>query len=250
MPPKIPESHPRYRSLVTREKLVQACEEGLVAWEGLLAHGRGETFDYLLGERSVPEALHAEKAASAHLLMAEKAAISVNGNVAVLAAERIRRLLEATGAVVEVNLFHRTEERVRRIADLLTSTGIRNVLGTHPDAAIPGLEHDRALCSKEGIFGADVVLIPLEDGDRAEALARMGKVVISVDLNPLSRTSREATIAIVDEVSRALDNMVEFAEELKGRPEAIRGAMVGYEKGRNLAGVLKRIWENLETSQQ
>lgn len=49
-----------------------------------------------------------------------------------------------------------------------------------------------------------MVLVPLEDGDRTEALRRMGKTVIAIDLNPLSRTSRAANITIVDNVIRAV----------------------------------------------
>jgi 4-phosphopantoate--beta-alanine ligase len=36
----------------------------------------------------------------------------------------------------------------------------------------------------------------------------MGKTVIVIDLNPLSRSAQEGTITIVDELSRALTNMV------------------------------------------
>ncbi len=248
MSTEVPKSHPRYRSLITRDKLVKGCEAGLVAWQGLVAHGRGEAFDYLLGETSVPEALEAERAATAHLLSGRRTAISVNGNVAVLAAEEVRDLAKVAGARVEVNLFHRTEERVKGIVDLLTSVGIPKVLGARPDVEIPGLDHPRRLCSKEGIFSADVVLIPLEDGDRAEALSRMGKVVISIDLNPLSRTSRAATVAIVDELSRALKNMTSFAGELKGQPESLQKAVEGYDRVRNLGGILGRIQDNLEAS--
>ncbi len=234
---------------MTRERLVQGCADGVVAWEGLVAHGRGEAFDYLLGERSVPEALEAARAASAHLLTARRGAISVNGNVAILAADSVGRLSAATGAVVEVNLFHRSEERVRKIAEMLRSAGVSTVLGLRPDARIPGLEHERGLCSRDGIYASDVALIPLEDGDRAEALSRMGKVVISVDLNPLSRTNGAATVAIVDELSRALENLVGYAEELKGRRDAQDEAKRVYEKGGNLSGVMRRIWENLEARQ-
>lgn len=233
-----------------REKLVEGCQKGLVAWQGLIAHGRGEAFDYLLGEESGPEALEAERAAAAYLLTAKKAAISVNGNVAVLAAREVRQLAESTGAVVEVNLFHRTEERVRRIAALLHSVGIREVLGVKPDAVIPGLEHSRALCSRDGVHGAEVALIPLEDGDRAEALVRMGKVVISIDLNPLSRTSRTATVPIVDELTRGLDNVARFAEELRNRPEELQEVVEGYRRETSIAGALRRIWENLERATQ
>ncbi|NMC89936.1 MAG: DUF137 domain-containing protein, partial [Methanomicrobiales archaeon] len=47
-------------------------------------------------------------------------------------------------------------------------------------------------------------LVPLEDGDRCEALRAMGKAVVTIDLNPLSRTARTATLTIVDELTRAL----------------------------------------------
>ncbi len=201
-----------------------------------------------MGETSVPEALEAERAGAAHLLTAQSAAISVNGNVAVLAADQVKRLAAATGAVVEVNLFHRTDERIRKIVDFLHSAGLRSVLGTDPDASIPGLEHPRALSCRKGIYGADVVLVPLEDGDRAAALARMEKVVIAVDLNPLSRTSQAATIAVVDDVARALENMARFAEEMKEKPEVIQRAKSRYEKDANMGGIMGRMRDNLGRS--
>ena len=55
-----------------------------------------------------------------------------------------------------------------------------------------------------GIGSADVVLVPLEDGDRCQALVDMGKQVITIDLNPLSRTAQTAHITIVDELTRCL----------------------------------------------
>jgi 4-phosphopantoate--beta-alanine ligase len=55
---------------------------------------------------------------------------------------------------------------------------------------------------------SDVILVPLEDGDRCEALVAMGKTVIVVDLNPLSRSSKMGSITIVDEISRVAKNLV------------------------------------------
>ena len=49
--------------------------------------------------------------------------------------------------------------------------------------------------------------MPLEDGDRCEALVALGKQVLVIDLNPLSRTSRMAHVTIVDEVSRAMTEL-------------------------------------------
>jgi 4-phosphopantoate--beta-alanine ligase len=231
---------------VTREKLVAAAQEGLVAWEGIIAHGRGEAFDYLLGERTLPEAEVAAHAAVSHLLRAERPVLSVNGNVAVLAADEVGELARATGARVEVNVFHRTEDRVDALVALLERQDIREVLGRNPDASLPGLEHPRALCSREGIYDADVVLVPLEDGDRAEVLVGMKKTVISIDLNPLSRTNQAATVAIVDELVRALRIMVTFAREAQGNPEVVQAAQGAYEKAANLRGVLGAIRTNLE----
>lgn len=205
--------------------------------EGLIAHGRGEAFDYLLGEGTSAPALVAEKAAAAFLVRAKNPAISVNGNVAALAAREVVHLARAIPARVEVNLFHRTRARVLRIAGDLRKAGAREVLGLRPDARIPGLESNRARTEKAGIYSADVVLVPLEDGDRAEALVRMGKIVISVDLNPLSRTSKAASVPIVDELTRALPNVEKFVRELrKDTKEAARIART-YDKAGNLRAV-------------
>lgn len=234
---KIPKSHPRHESLVRREKLVQGWRDGLVVPEGLIAQGRGEAWDYLLGEASPAPALVAEKTAAASLLRARRPVISVNGNVTALASKEVVRLAKAIPARIEVNLFHRTEARVARIAKRLEAAGAKEILGLRPDARIPGLASKRALCHKAGIYGADVVLVPLEDGDRAEALVRMGKTVISIDLNPLSRTSQNATISIVDEVSRALAQTERFVQELRKSPAETDRMMRTYDRDRNLRAV-------------
>ena len=85
-------------------------------------------------------------------------------------------------------------------------------MGEEPDAEIPNLEHKRALCSQTGTMKADVILVPLEDGDRALALKNMGKTVIAIDLNPMSRTSLTSHISIVDDVVRAIANIVKHVE--------------------------------------
>lgn len=212
---RIPRDHPRYESLVTRERMKDALRRGLIHETGLIAHGRGETFDYLLGERSPPWARRVARTAAAALLGAKQPVLSCNGNVVALAAKECVRAARATGARLEVNLFHRSEPRVRRLVRELENAGGRNVLGPRPDARIPDLSSERAKCHKEGIFGADVVLVPLEDGDRCEALVRMGKTVIAIDLNPLSRTAVRATVTIVDELRRALRLVAEEAQDLK-----------------------------------
>lgn len=198
----IPPTHPRYRSLITREKMAMCAKAGVVALEGLTAHGRGEAFDYLLGEKTSESAKQAETIAAALFMTANHPVISINGNTAALCAEDIARLQKVTGSRVEVNLFHRTDERIEKITSLLVQAGCE-VLQGPVDRYIP-LDHDRGLCHEDGIAAADVVLVPLEDGDRAQALVSMGKIVIAIDLNPLSRTAQTATLPIIDEVTRAL----------------------------------------------
>jgi 4-phosphopantoate--beta-alanine ligase len=63
------------------------------------------------------------------------------------------------------------------------------------------------------LFEADAVLVPLEDGDRCEALMAMGKDVLVIDLNPLSRSSRGCSVAIIDEVSRVTKNLIQYIPE-------------------------------------
>lgn len=207
----IPEDHPRYEPLRRRELIADGATAGLVAMEGVAAHGRGETFDYLIGEVTIPSAALAEEMAAAVICTAERPVISVNGNTAALAASAIGDLQRASGAAVEVNLFHRTEKRMQLITSRLEDAGV-NVLSGTAGRFIP-LSHDRALCLPDGIAAADVVLVPLEDGDRCEALKKMGKTVITIDLNPLSRTSQTADVTIVDELTRALPQITEFCRE-------------------------------------
>ena len=208
-----PKDHPRYKSLLAREKLVDASD--VVAKQGLIAHGRGEAFDYLLGEQTCLPALSAIKAAASALIEAKNPVISVNGNVVALAAREVARLSEISGAKVEVNLFHRTPERVKGLTEMMKKVGI-DALGENADGKIPGLSSERAKCCSDGIGSADVVLVPLEDGDRCEALVKMGKKVITIDLNPLSRTAQTAHITIVDELTRCLPLLSDFVKEKKG----------------------------------
>ena len=239
---------------MARERLVEGVRQGLTSQAGLIAHGRGEAFDYLLGETTVPEARDAAGVAAAMMLLARRPVVSVNGNVAALAAEQVvelqRRVTAARqargedgpGLAVEVNLFHRTEERVRLIADRLRELGAEGVLGEAPDLRVPGLDHARALCSSGGVGTADVVLIPLEDGDRAEALVAWGRRVIAVDLNPLARTSRAATVTLVDELTRALPAIWEAVGAWASQPdEALQAAVDAFDNGANLGAVLGRI---------
>jgi 4-phosphopantoate--beta-alanine ligase len=211
---EIPEDHPRYASLVTRHRIEDGVEQGITSQQGLIAQGRGEAFDYLLGERTIPSADKAARAAAAALLGAEHPVLSINGNVAALCPGELVELAAEVDADLEVNLFNRTTERMHAIADHLREHGAEDVKGLDADGRIPGIEHERAKVDADGIGDADVVLVPLEDGDRAEALAAMGKTEIVIDLNPLSRSAQTATIPIVDNVVRAVPNITAHARDL------------------------------------
>ncbi|HEV8388123.1 MAG TPA: 4-phosphopantoate--beta-alanine ligase [Nitrososphaera sp.] len=238
----IPENHPRAESLRTRELLVDGFRRGLVAAEGLIAHGRGEAFDYLLGERTTRTARMAIKAAAALLLISKRPVISVNGNLAALCPRDIVKLSESTGAAIEVNLFYRTNERELAIKYELEKHGAKSVLGVGPKASatIPELQSDRRRVDPEGIFAADTVFVPLEDGDRTEALVRMGKKVITVDLNPISRTAKASNVAIVDNIVRALPALVESAISLKNG-KTLQEIYDGFDNAKNLDESLEII---------
>ena len=238
----VPDEHPRAHSLQARERIVKAAEEGLLADSALIAHGRGEAFDYLLGEKTSEPAEDAIKHALKVLVDATRPVISVNGNTVALAGREALVLAAMLGASVEVNLFYRTPERIQKLVQTLENMRgeiIENgdippslqgrlhhdewrmnvqsipILGLEPDGVIPGLKGARANVCNDGILTADVILVPLEDGDRCEALVAMGKSVINVDLNPLSRSARMATITIVDEVKRCISAMITMESEEK-----------------------------------
>jgi len=214
---EIPQEHPRAESLRIREKLVKHFISGVVTSAGLIAHGRGEAFDYILGEKTTKPALKAIEAAAATLLTAEQPVISVNGNVAALVSKDIVELSKITKARIEVNLFYRSSEREIAIKKLLEETEATEVFGVGEAASarIPEVGSERRRVDPKGILIANVVLVPLEDGDRTEALVQMGKKVIAIDLNPLSRTAQFATITIVDNIVRVIPTLIKMINKLK-----------------------------------
>jgi 4-phosphopantoate---beta-alanine ligase len=215
---RISKDHPRFVSLSIRERLTKAMSEGIIVPQGLIAHGRGEAFDYLLGERTTVAAANATAAAAALLLVSDHPVVSVNGNTAALAGKKIVKLAAMLDAPIEVNLFHRSTRRELVIARYLKRLGAREVLGVGKEARvmIGGIASPRRRTDPRGIGTADTVLIPLEDGDRAEALQSNGKKVIAIDLNPFSRTSQAASVSIVDNVVRAIPGLTRATERMKG----------------------------------
>ena len=238
---KIPKSHPRFVSLNIREKLVKGYDNGLVAKEGLLAHGRGEAFDYLIGERTMRSARTAINAAAVTLLTAKNSVISVNGNIAALCPKEIIQLAKITKSKIEVNLFYHNEDRKKKIVRRLKNVGAKQILGTNPrsNRRIIGIDSPRRIVDKDGIFAADVVLVPLEDGDRTLALKKAGKTVITFDLNPLSRTAQTADITIVDNVVRGMRLLISACKKTKTKK-------VNFNNRKALASAISEIKNNLK----
>ena len=200
----VPKTHPRYLSLSLRDQIVKGVEIGITSVHGLIAHGRGEAFDYLIGEKTHPFATKAIQTAAVMLKQAVYPVISVNGNVAALVPDKLVELAKLLNAPLEVNIFHTEDGREQRICDHLIENGASDVLMPTKDAQLNFIDSNRRFVNPQGIYKADVVFVPLEDGDRCEALRKMGKQVITIDLNPLSRTAKQASITIVDNVVRAL----------------------------------------------
>ena len=213
---KIAPTHPRASSLIIREKLVDGFKNGIVVPHGLIAHGRGEAFDYLLGEKTTKYAYEAEKAAVCLLLLSKKSIISVNGNTAALCARDLVTLSNVTKSRIEVNLFHKSVARSNAIARILKKEDAFEVLGLDDKSKmmIKDISSNRKYVDKNGIMNSDTIFVALEDGDRTESLVKMGKKVISVDLNPLSRTAIASNITIVDNIVRVIPNMIKISEHL------------------------------------
>lgn len=213
---KIAPTHPRASSLIIREKLVDGFKNGIVVPHGLIAHGRGEAFDYLLGERTTKYAYEAEKAAVCLLLLSKKSIISVNGNTAALCARDLVTLSNVTKSRIEVNLFHKSVARSNTIARILKKEDAFEVLGLDDKSKmmIKDISSNRKYVDKNGIMNSDTIFVALEDGDRTESLVKKGKKVISVDLNPLSRTAIASNITIVDNIVRVIPNMIKISEQL------------------------------------
>lgn len=207
--------HPRYESLVYREKIVEAHKNGILADSGMIAHGRGETFDYLIGEKTTSNSLNTIEVASCYFLTAKHPVLSVNGNTTALVSEDIAKLSKLLNIPVEINLYYRTPERIANIEKVYRKLGVDELLGTDDDDFIdtPDLNGPRSPVSIEGINKADVIFIPLEDGDRAEKLAALNKNIVNVDLNPLSRTAQTSTVTIVDNIVRVMPLLIESVEK-------------------------------------
>ena len=109
--------------------------------------------------------------------------------------------------------------RSKAIARILQKENAQEVLGlnTKLRSTIKGISSNRKYVDKNGIMSSDTVFVALEDGDRTESLVKMGKKVISIDLNPLSRTAIASNVTIIDNIVRAIPNMISISKELENR---------------------------------
>ena len=98
------------------------------------------------------------------------------------------------------------QKRKKAITEILKKSGSKEIFGLNKKSSVKlsGIDSARRIVDKNGIFSADVVLVPLEDGDRTIALKKAKKKIITFDLNPLSRTAQTADITVVDNVTRAM----------------------------------------------
>ena len=245
---EIPRSHPRLKSLLIRDRLITGFNNGLVAHQGLMAHGRGEAFDYLLGEKSMKHTKSAIKTASAILFLAKLPVISVNGNVAALCPKEIVRLSHIINAKIEVNLFYNTKKRKKAIADSLKKCGAKDILGieTKSRKYIENLDSMRRVVDENGIYKADVVLVPLEDGDRCIKLKQLGKTIITFDLNPFSRTSQTADVTIIDNIVRGITELINISQKISNKNDKYwRKIVNAFDNKKNIAMSVLQINNNL-----
>jgi len=243
---KIPKSHPRYNSLRTRDLIVKGVEKGITSIHGLIAHGRGESFDYLIGEKTNDFAKISIDSAAALLLLAKYPVISVNGNAAALVPKELAELSKILGCPLEVNIFHTSKLREIKIKKYLKKFGAKNVLLPQKYTKIKFLESNRKYTNSNGILKADVVFVPLEDGDRAEALIKNGKKIITIDLNPLSRTAQMATISIIDNITRGIPLLIKTIKQYrKNNRDKLKKIIKKYNNKNNLKKSLNYIFQNL-----
>ena len=194
----------------------------------------------LLGRKQQKSAKNAIKAAAHMLNQAQNSVISVNGNFAALCPKEIIQLAKITDSKIEVNLFYSSEKRKKAISKNLRKYGAKEILGIDKKQStkLKGIDSARRIVDKNGIFCADVVLVPLEDGDRTIALKKAKKKIITFDLNPLSRTAQTADVTIVDNVTRSMKLLV--AESKKSRKK------ITFDNKKNLRSTILEIRKNLE----
>ena len=147
-------SHPRYESLLRRHNLEVAANKGMLADSALIAHGRGEAFDYLLGENTSHNALLATKNALAHLSTAKRPIITINGNTAALAGKELLQIAQCLGCPVEINIFYRTDRRISVMLDHLETIKEEHDISTEILGENPVQFFNSSILTDEKFFGS------------------------------------------------------------------------------------------------
>src|SRR3990167_5049457 len=107
--------HPRFLSNFYRDLLSEGVNKGITSLQGLTAHGRGETFHYLIGEKTCSFARKSIEASACLFLLSKYPVISVNGNTVILAGKELVQLSKLLNAPLEINLYHSSKLRERKI---------------------------------------------------------------------------------------------------------------------------------------
>ncbi|HIH78502.1 MAG TPA: DUF137 domain-containing protein, partial [Halobacteria archaeon] len=113
----------------TREKIIYGVKQGITSVNGLLSEGRGEIFDILMNRTLSSRSMPSIEASVAELLLSKNPVISVNGNTAVIVPRELIELSNTINAPLEVNLFYRSDERVKNVIEYLKKNGADVVLG-------------------------------------------------------------------------------------------------------------------------
>ena len=114
---------------------------------------------------------------------------------------------------------------------------------------IQGLDSNRRYV--QSIVDSDCIMVPLEDGDRTQALKRIGKKVIAVDLNPISRTAIWADITIVDNIIRVLPEMIKIAENLKSlNKDQLKEIVSNFNNKKNIQDTLELIKRYIDSQKE
>ena len=75
----------------------------------------------------------------------------------------------------------------------------------------------------------------------------MGKRVIAIDLNPLSRTAKKATVSIVDNILRAVPQLTEEVRQLSNKPRPdLEKILNEYDNQKTLADAVQEIRDHLD----
>lgn len=247
----VDKNHPRFISLTIREKLVAGVGKGITSQAGLIAHGRGEAFDYLLGEKTHDFAKKAIQVSACHLLMSKNPILSINGNAAALCLKEFVDAAVILRCKIEVNLFHYTKEREKNIEKAVSKLDSSVLFSSkkRKTMIIPNIASRRKIALRDGIGKSDTVFVPLEDGDRSCALVSLGKTVLTIDLNPLSRTAQSSTVTIVDNITRAMPELIKQLTKLKETSLQEKQRIIkNFDNKKNLSEATKEIIRYLHLS--